>query len=380
MDFTAEEIGFLKGFFGQEGRARLYLRQDADGHLLVQGWYSWPGRPPPPLAMTFNGEAVEELATGPWVNPDDPTRAEPAALAPAFCWWPGNRGWHVSARVPRRLVEAAAATGRPAAIRLRDAAGQPATSRWDVVWMDARAFLDPDAEPAPPPAMIRRVMGYEDRSDWQQSGLCNLDYVAAGFQQAAMAGLAEVGRVLEWGCGSGRLSRHLIARGVPVAGVDIDAEAIAWCNRHLAPRARAAAEFRVSGLAPPLPYSDATFDAAIGVSVITHLDAEHEAMWLGELARVLRPGAPCVLTVQGFRAFSVLANPRLLRELRGAGASHGTIGHLLDEVLGENQDYYREAFHTEEWIRARWTTHFELVSVLPGAHFVMQDAVVLRRR
>ena len=58
------------------------------------------------------------------------------------------------------------------------------------------------------------------------------------FREASL-NLSKVGRVLDWGCGSGRVTAHWVALrpGPEVHGCDIDADAIAWCNDQLRPGA-----------------------------------------------------------------------------------------------------------------------------------------------
>src|SRR5262245_7185517 len=64
-------------------------------------------------------------------------------------------------------------------------------------------------------------------------------------------------RILDWGCGCGRLTAHLLSieDGPEVFGCDIDPFTIEWCNRHLCEGA-----FAVLNPLPPSPYPDAHFD------------------------------------------------------------------------------------------------------------------------
>jgi SAM-dependent methyltransferase len=110
---------------------------------------------------------------------------------------------------------------------------------------------------------------------------------------AAVADALDLGpgrRVLEVGCGSGVLCRWLARRlggATPVVGVDV--------NRYLLREAAALAareglaeriDFR-EGDATALPFADASFDAALAVTVLEEVDADRA---LAELVRVTRPG------------------------------------------------------------------------------------------
>jgi ubiquinone/menaquinone biosynthesis C-methylase UbiE len=124
------------------------------------------------------------------------------------------------------------------------------------------------------------------------------------------ARLPRHGAVLDVGCGLGRmavpLARYLSPRG-RYEGFDIDAEAIRWCQDHIATvhhnfRFTAAnvhsARYNPGGTASPgsmrLPYEDASFDVAFLASVFTHLLPDAVARYLHELKRVLKPGGRCV--------------------------------------------------------------------------------------
>jgi SAM-dependent methyltransferase len=92
------------------------------------------------------------------------------------------------------------------------------------------------------------------------------------------------GRCLDVGCGTGVAIPVLEELGWSVVGVDAS-PAMLERARH---RSRDA-ELRL-GAANALPFDDASFDAA--VSIWTHTDVEDFGALPGEVARVLRPGAP----------------------------------------------------------------------------------------
>ena len=105
-------------------------------------------------------------------------------------------------------------------------------------------------------------------------------------------------RILDWGCGCGRITRYLAAAGVlELRGCDIDAEAIAWCRRNLE------GTFSVNAPEPPLPYADGELDVVVASSVFTHLARGHQEMWLRELQRILAPGGLLLASVSGETAF-----------------------------------------------------------------------------
>lgn len=94
-------------------------------------------------------------------------------------------------------------------------------------------------------------------------------------------------RVLEVGCGTGRLAAALAERGARVWGVDPSADMLA--------RARAAAGTGVGlkqGRAEALPFKDGWFERVV-LRLVVHLVDRPQA--LPELARVLAPGGRAVV-------------------------------------------------------------------------------------
>lgn len=96
-------------------------------------------------------------------------------------------------------------------------------------------------------------------------------------------------RVLDIACGTGYGLEILAAEARVVVGVDADWDAVrtAVHGTH-APRAV------VLGDGARLPFPTATFDAITSFETLEHL--ERRDGFLGELARVLRPGGVCILS------------------------------------------------------------------------------------
>jgi ubiquinone/menaquinone biosynthesis C-methylase UbiE len=94
-------------------------------------------------------------------------------------------------------------------------------------------------------------------------------------------------RVLDFGCGCGRILRWLTS-SYPTTrfhGTDVDGEAIEWCIRNLQGPA-----FIKSAPEPPLPFESAYFDVVYCFSVFTHLDEFMQDIWLAEIKRIVKPG------------------------------------------------------------------------------------------
>lgn len=181
-------------------------------------------------------------------------------------------------------------------------------------------------------------------------------------------------RVLDFGCGSGRVIRHLLplAPQCELWGSDIDRRCIQWDEQHLGP-----ASFVVNGEVPPLPFEDGKFDLIYALSVFTHIST-HWASWLLELDRVLAPGGRIVATIMS------------------EGMCEAVSGEPWDErnvgmnVYEEGQPWSRGGpmvLHSAWWIEEHWGRLFDVEQMLThgfhgdaaGPEQDDQGAVVLRK-
>ena len=109
--------------------------------------------------------------------------------------------------------------------------------------------------------------------------------IAADIASNAPAGTA----VLEVGCGSGPLSVRLAAdHGLSVIAFDIDPDEIMRAKRRAAGAGTRVPTFLVADVAG-MPFDDASFDLVVSTFSMHHWD--DKVAGLGEIARVLRPGA-----------------------------------------------------------------------------------------
>ncbi len=110
------------------------------------------------------------------------------------------------------------------------------------------------------------------------------------------AGLQSGHRLLDLGCGSGRLSSALQERvQIEYTGIDIIPELLAYARG----RSPTRYEF-IESKTLSIPKADAMFDFASSFSVFTHLLHEETYTYLCEIGRVLKPGGKLVFSFLEF--------------------------------------------------------------------------------
>ena len=238
-------------------------------------------------------------------------------------------------------------------------------------WLDSARSA---SAPVPPAKLRYRVHGGLDREGFLRNGRV----IAANLREIlASAGreLDSFERVLDFGCGSGRVIRNLVDGAEPgrFHGTDIDPELVDWCARNLS-----GVQWRRNDFEPPLDYPDESFDLVYAVSVFTHLDEALQLAWLEELHRIVRPDGILLLTVHGESIYGTLA-PAVREAIRARGFLflRGATGRLKLDGL---PDFYQSAYHSRDYVRDRWSRWFEVVRYVERGINDHQDAVVLRRR
>ena len=178
--------------------------------------------------------------------------------------------------------------------------------------------------------------------------------------------------ILDWGCGCARVIGQL-RKFVPpgnLHGCDIDSAAIEWNMQNIS----GPTFVRVKPY-PPTPYADRSFDIVYGISVMTHLDEETQILWLEELKRITRPGAILALSVIGEKLRATNMPASLSQQFAEKGFA--TFVPAYSDLLSEfsHQEYYKEAYHTIDYIAANWSRYFEVLEYVETKH---QDIVILR--
>ncbi len=161
-------------------------------------------------------------------------------------------------------------------------------------------------------------------------------------------------RVLDFGCGAGRVLRHFLAEAqeAEVWSCDIDAPSIAWLQENLCPPLQAIH----SGEWPPLPLEDGSLDLIYAMSVYTHLTGNWSA-WMIEHHRLLAPGG---LLLASFMGPSTMSWVGATFEWDHARQGMTTLYPDADWDHGGPG-----VFHAEWWIHRHWGRAFEILNLVP---------------
>lgn len=194
-------------------------------------------------------------------------------------------------------------------------------------------------------------------------------------------------RVLDFGCGWGRLTRFLARDVEPghLYGCDPVEEILAVCRDTGVPARLARTEFL-----PERPPFEEQFDLAFAFSVFTHLsEAAHERC-LQALHGSLLPGGLLVLTIRppAYLNFSELMQPALESLGPDPGSQIGEARYLFAPHPAEASHFqyeggemtYGEAVVTLPYVRERWAPLFELLEVDLLVDDLYQVVLTLRRR
>ena len=104
-------------------------------------------------------------------------------------------------------------------------------------------------------------------------------------------------KILEWGCGVGRIIRHipnLIDKNLTVVGIDINEEMINWNSANI-PNIY----FKKIDYNPPTTFENNNFNLVYALSVFTHIEYKFHANWLAEIYRIISDNGIFLFTTHG---------------------------------------------------------------------------------
>jgi SAM-dependent methyltransferase len=236
----------------------------------------------------------------------------------------------------------------------------------DVTSLVETDIADPDGLKVPGAALRFMVVGDIDLDRFLHGGKEGARVLADIMARQGRT-LDQVGKILDFGCGCGRMIRYLKNCGAEeIHGCDCNAQAIGWCQRFLE-----FATFNVNSLEPPLPYPDATFGLIYANSIFTHLPLSLQDSWMSEIRRVLKPGGFFLMTVHGRRVIDAQG------PAARAAFARGELVVVGENLAGSN---FCAAFHPECYVRDVLAEGFDVLDIVldePEA-CGRQDAYLLR--
>jgi SAM-dependent methyltransferase len=236
---------------------------------------------------------------------------------------------------------------------------------WRHEGTESGPIVAPGEPPVPPARLVFRVAGTFDRHWFLEGGRRAAESIRDILAKHGV-GVEALPSVLDFGCGCGRVVRHLQHLPGEIHGCDQDAAAVRWCRRNLR-----RGSFAVNTIAPPLPYRDEQFALVYALSVFTHLPARLQQAWMEELRRVLAPGGYLLLSLHG------VAYRDLLTEDERRDFQAGRLV-VRDGPPGSN---FCAAYHPEPYMRQVLAAGFSMLDLIVegAAGNPRQDLLLLRK-
>ncbi len=226
----------------------------------------------------------------------------------------------------------------------------------------------------PPQYNIERVQRVQNRIGASVSGASDAHRILK--IAARHKSLDQPFRILDWGCGFGRVARHLhrFAPNAEVLGADIDDENLTWMAGNM-PHVKPVS----SDIKGHIEQADKSVDIAFGISVMTHLRVDVMKVWLKELCRIVKDDGLLLLTVAGAGSLAFTSRwvkPADYQTWHNEGRIvFGNKGAVDSNIGGE--DYYVQSKINEEQVRAVWSEYVDVLEFIPTV-FGYQDMVVCR--
>lgn len=177
-------------------------------------------------------------------------------------------------------------------------------------------------------------------------------------------------KILDWGCGPGRIIRHLpnlFGPNCSFFGTDYNSKSIKWCSKNI-PNIN----FSKNNLLPPLNFENNQFDIIYGISIFTHLSKDNHHSWINELHRVLKKGGILLLTSAGNSFRSKLTTKEKLRFDNG---------ELIVRARAKEGHRTFTTFHPVSFMQILFTD-FEIlkhIEIKPSGRNIPQDIWILKK-
>lgn len=225
---------------------------------------------------------------------------------------------------------------------------------------------DENGLPVPDALLMMTVVGHTDWPHFLKSGKIAVETFADIVNRHG-GDFANAERILDFGCGCGRLARHIPDHsGARLIGVDYNQKLVDWCATNLE------GEYIGNELSPPANLPDAHIDILYALSVFTHLREDTQKAWLAEFARMLLPGGFAVVTFHDASHNHLERSGVSTDDLERAG-----IVYHNNRAEGSN---LLSTFQTAAHFEALAGDHFELCEIITSANSPVRQAIALLRK
>ncbi len=216
-----------------------------------------------------------------------------------------------------------------------------------------RKYGLPDGYPSPPPNLIFLIIALRWSHVYYHSGKQIYTEIIQLLQKNKIE-LQSLNKILDFGCGCGRIIRHFHSnnKSVQLYGADYNKTLIDWCSQNLT-----FGNFTVNHLDPPVDFANDTFDFIYARSVLTHMGFELQKEWMKEFKRLLKTGGYAYITTHGKSLFINLTNSEIDKI-----KSEGFLV-INDEIEGDNKC---TTYQTREFFIKNLSDGFELIDFIPG--------------
>jgi SAM-dependent methyltransferase len=230
----------------------------------------------------------------------------------------------------------------------------------------------------------KRTMGWFDGEKFELKGFSDAHLLSKIFQDyCGKEGTPNT--ILDFGAGAGRVLKYLplaFQNTENFVGTEIDnKQVIDFCENNTDSRI----SLILTDIKPPIKQlKNESVEFAYALSVFTHMRLEDEEFWLQEANRLLKTGAIFVVSIMslgtlGWAKWTGSSFPpefQLNLLIQGRDSS-GLNLDIQDSI--EDSEYYRNTYHTANYVIDHWLKYFDILDILPYA-FGYQDAVILRKR
>lgn len=338
-------LPLMRGYIG-------HITPVSEGRVAINGWAVLPETPMDEYAVWYKGHEVSRHA--PEIRPE---------IATFVPWIPHGAKSGLNFELDIGEIGPAGAEMLEIVALQK---GRPIGLLTQLVRPDVDRF------PSPPEDYMYRVVHTRSLHFFKMGALKTFgDFV--GLMNKNSVDWSCINRVLDWGCGCGRLSFQFLSTdsAIELDGSDIDASTIDWCKSNVG-----AGRYAVLNPMPPAPYDDAVFDFVFSYSVFTHLTRDAQDAWLKEMHRVLKPGGYFLATTHGSFALQ-FGLAKLKPTWPDDGFWDATLDHTLDGIAPAA--YYRATYQSEAFTRKSFGRYFEIVDYLPRGATAVQDLVLMRK-